>query len=324
MSSFFAGIDVSKDLLHVALATCLADKDGPFCSFSNNFDGLSSLSAWLKTHEVEYVVFEASGGYEVPVLESLLEHGFACSRLQATRARDFARGVGLLEKTDRLDAHLLARMASVRKQRLEIAWSQNQRQLVKLMDYRLQLLEDSTRLQTQLQKQADKWILARQTKRIEQLREELTELEAHIEQLVQSDTQLEQKSARMMQIKGVAKITSWSLLAYLPELGQMNRKEIAKLVGLAPLAKQSGKFNGKRKCSKGRSKVKKVLWMASLATARFEEPFKQFNDQLKQRGKHKSVARIAVCRKLLTTLNAMERDQVDFQPHLIFPQLSSQ
>jgi len=311
-SSCFAGIDVSKDSLHVALAHSLHHHDGPFRSFPGDSDGLAHLIAWLRQHHVQLVVCEASGGYERPLLDVLLEHDIPCARLQATDARDFARGLGVLAKTDKLDAHMLARMASVRRPHLEVKRSTTQRELVKLVDYRLQLMEDRTRLKTQLGKQEQGWILARQEARLTQLNEELIALDQHIETMLKSDESLQLKLEKMNQIKGVSRVTSWHLLAYLPELGELNKREIASLVGLAPMARESGTYKGRRSCGRGRLKVKAALWMASLSVIQHEEPFGEFYKRLKEKGKEPSVARVAVCRKLLTNLNAMIRDGKDY------------
>ena len=150
------------------------------------------------------------------------------------------------------------------------------------------------------------------------LDEQLLALDQQIRDLVSSCDQLSASLARMTQIKGIGEVTAWSLLAYLPELGELNRREIAKLVGVAPLVCQSGKFKGQRRCTRGRSKVKSALWMASLSAVRYEAPFKEFYERLKERGKPAPVARTAACRKLLVALNALERDQCEYKPELLF------
>ena len=319
----FAGIDVSKDSLHVHIAQHLMDNDGPFRVFSFDHKGLSLLKAWLLEHHVQHTVFEASGGYENTLRDFLLEHHLPCTRLQPERARAFAVGIGAIEKTDKLDAKVLARMACVRTQHKEVLRSETQRELVTLMDFRLQLREDLTRLKTQRQKQTNAWIKETQDERIRDLEVRRDALDKRIQTLVDGDQEMSALCELMCQLKGVSCVTAWSLLAYLPELGELNKRELAKLVGVAPMAKESGDFTGKRRCSRGRGKVKACLWMASLSVATHEEPFKQFYQRLKEKGKPPAVARVAVCRKLLTALNAIARDGEAYKPELLMPRSGS-
>ena len=141
--------------------------------------------------------------------------------------------------------------------------------------------------------------------RLELLEAELRELDAELRELVNAQPTWKEKASRMSHIKGVSEVTVWTLLAYLPELGELSKRQVAALVGLAPMAKESGKYQGQRTCGRRRTKVKSVLWMASLSTLQHEEPFKAFDKKLKDKVKPSSVARVAGCRKLLTPLNAM-------------------
>lgn len=322
-SSVFAGVDISKDSLHVHLAQHLHDNSGPFRVFSFDHQGLPALLDWLDAHHVHHVAFEASGGYERPLRQALLEHGLSCTCLQPQRARAFARGLGALEKTDKLDARLLARMATLKTQHPEVLRSPAHVQLVELMDFRGQLREDLSRIQTQVKKQDNALVTALQDERQAALQAHLEQVEASIQELVEQDEELHEKSERMCQLKGVSQITAWSLLAYLPELGEVNGKEIAKLAGLAPMAQESGKYEGKRRCGAGRGRVKKALWMASLSVAQYEPSFKEHYERLKNKHKPKSVARIANCRKLLCVLNAMLAKKEDYAPEKVRPHQSS-
>lgn len=274
------------------------------------------MLAWLAQHQVDLVVFEASGGYEESLRLFLLEHQMPCSRLQPARARSFAVGLGLLEKTDALDASLLAKMATLRTHRLELDHGQAQQEFVALLDYRAQLVEQRTRLKTQLQKTTHQWVIASQSRQLEQVEQELAQLHLQLREKVQAQPSWVSHCELLQQVSGVGELVAWSCLAYLPELGQMDRKQIAKLVGLAPLAHQSGKgqHDRGRRCGPGRKKLKRVLWLASLSLVRHDPSFAAFYQRLRAHGKPHAVARIAVCRKLLTTLNALIRDQSTYHP----------
>jgi transposase len=224
------------------------------------------------------------------------------------------------EKTDPIDALCLARMACVRPGRLEKERGELHRELVKLMDYRFELVEALRRHKIQMKKPSEnEWIDRMRKETLEHLNNTLEELETRIGTHVGRDAELSKKLERMCQVKGVGKVVGWTLLAYLPELGELNRKEVAKLVGVAPLANESGEGARARQCGPGRAKLKAALWMASLSVIRFEEPFERFYERLKNKGKHSRVARVAVCRKLLVALNSIEASQSDYDPQMLFP-----
>lgn len=318
-SACFAGIDVSKSSLVVALASSLHQVQSKAFEFVNDFDGFKRLASLLEQHKVQRVVFEASGGYEKPLRSFCLNHNIECCRLQPARARYFAIGLGLIEKTDALDAQLLARMASLEIHRIEQDFGQQHQQLVELMDFRIQLVTQSTRLKNQLDKTTSQMVKSLQQAQLQQVQDQIVQVEQLLEQLVKADESWSAQYQNLNQISGVGKVLIWTLLAYLPELGQLNRKEIAKLAGLAPIAKESGTIKQVRRTAAGRRKIKTALWMASLSVVRFDEQFKLSYESLLKRGKPKKVARMAVCRKLLTVCNAIVRDDCLYNSELIKP-----
>lgn len=318
-SRLCAGIDVSKARLDIALARDLSSPRVAKMSFPNTDSGLAGLCEWLTNKGVEYTVFEASGGYEVALRDALVAHGHDCTRLQATQARYFALGLGMREKSDPIDALCLARMACVRPGRLEKDRGPHHRELVKLMDYRAELVEALRRHKAQMKKPSEnEWIDRMRKETLEHLNNALSELGVKIKEYIGKDAALSSKLERACQIKGVGDVVGWTLLAYLPELGELSRKEVAKLAGVAPLANESGEGAKARRCGPGRSKIKAALWMASLTVIRFEEPFDHFYNRLKNKGKHSTLARVAVCRKLLVALNSMEASQSDYNPQMLF------
>lgn len=292
------GIDVSKAQLDVAV------HDGPMAQFSNTSAGHRKLVNWLKKMPVRQVVLEATGGYEQAILDALYEAGMPVVRANARQVRDFARAIGQLAKTDRLDAVVLAYMAqTLDMQRYKPAapW---QRRLGEFVQARRQLVQLIATARQQLQMVAD-----RPLRRL---------LEANVTRLDKSKVQLDQQIAEqvskqpdlavMKTLKGVGPVLLAVLASQLPELGKVDGKAIAKLVGVAPLSRDSGTMRGIRSIWGGRADVRQALYMAALSAARHEPRLKDFYRSLRARGKPAKVAIVAVMRKMLVILNARMRE----------------
>jgi transposase len=297
--SYGVGIDVSKSWLDLHIHGL--DRKA---RFGNTRAGWKQIAAWLAEHPLRSVVLEATGGYEQGALDALHEAGLPMVRVNPRQARDFAKATGQLAKTDALDARVLSHMAAT----LELIRYQPaapwQRLLAEYLQRRDHVVLTIHQERQRLSKLNDPW-LCRQTKAaLKQWQSMLKELNARIAEQIASRPGL----PILGQLKGVGPVVLASLAAQLPELGRINNKAVAKLVGVAPLARDSGTMRGVRSIWGGRAVVRNVLYMATLTAIRYEPAIRDFFRQLKERGKPGKVAVVAAMRKLLVILNARMRD----------------
>jgi transposase len=297
------GIDVAKHTIEVALGV-----DAATLSLSNDADGLDALLAQLAGHQVAVVVMEATGGFESALACALQAAGYGVAVINPRQARDFARALGQLAKTDRIDAHILAQLGEVierhperdkfvkplptaEQQRLA-AWVARRRQLVAmLVAERNRLAQAHANTQRSLQA-----IIKALTKELARIDDEMADyIQAHFAEL----------SQLLDSVKGVGPTTISTLIAEVPELGQLSRREIGALIGVVPINRDSGQMRGQRTIFGGRARVRHVLYMAALAAARYNPAIKVFYARLLAAGKPKKVALVACMRKLLTILNAI-------------------
>jgi transposase len=251
------------------------------------------------------VTLEASGGYERLVIAELLDRGYHVALANPRQVRDFAKATGILAKTDALDARVLARFGQVVQPRCLEKPSGSQTELQQLVERRRQLIElrtaESNRLEHATAKVAKRSIQAV----LKLLEKQTEELEEQISKLVDKHPDWKQKADILKSVPGIGDVTAFSLLAELPELGQLNREQVAALAGLAPYNHDSGKLKGKRAISGGRAEVRTALYMASLAAACHNPAIRPFYTRLRAAGKCFKIAITACMRKLLTILNTM-------------------
>jgi transposase len=303
----FVGIDVSKDWLDVAV---LGEKGTR--QFANTKKGIRDLVRWMSQVQPQLIVVEATGGYEEALVLALFEAGVPVALVSPQRVRQYARAKGRLAKTDPLDAHLLAEYGKAIQPRLFVGKSEERKQLSALVGRRNQL---------NAMLQAEKNRLRGQTGAVRSslerviacLEAELQQMDEEIHALLQEHTALQAQEKLLRTVKSIGRVTATTLLADLPELGQLDRQQIAALVGVAPMNADTGKKRGYRKTKGGRPEVRRTLYMATLSGIRFNPVLKPHYDQLRKRGKEKKVAITACMRKILTILNAMIRDQKPFQ-----------
>ena len=300
-----AGIDVSKQYLDV----CLGTEDQ---RVGNDANGWDAVIAKFKDANVDLVVIEATGGYERCLVCALQTAGITVARVNPRQARDFAKSMGVLAKTDRVDAHILRDFGDVlahhkdRAKYITPMIEEHRQELAALMTRRRQLMDmrvaESNRLE-----HAGK----RAVRSIKSVLKTLDKQLAAFDQDVDDHLHQHFKDQRTLldSVKGVGPVTILTLTAALPELGRLGRRQIAKLVGVAPLADDSGPRKGKRRTWGGRSEVRAVVYMATLAAIKHNPAIKVFHSRLIAAGKPKKVAIVACMRKLLTILNAMLRDQ---------------
>ncbi|WP_372528469.1 IS110 family transposase [Piscinibacter sp.] len=305
-SSVVVGIDVAK--AHVDVSVLGAQLDAQ--RFDNEAEGHSALVAALQPLGVALVVMEATGGYEAALACALQAAGLPVAVINPRQARDFAKSMGQLAKTDRIDARGLAELAAVLARREDLArfirplTSDEQQALAAMITRRRQLLSMLLSERQRLQ-------LAMAVVRpsieaiIQAIRRQLDDVEAQMMAHVQ--THLKDTDQLLRSASGIGPVASATLIADLPELGRLNRRQIASLVGIAPMARDSGTSRGRRRIQGGRFDVRRVLYMATLTAARHNPVIKTFYERLLAAGKLPKVALIACMRKLLTALNAMVR-----------------
>jgi transposase len=304
----FVGIDVSKGTLDVALRP-----SGESFRVGNDQGGISALVERLSGVQPELVVLEASGGYETAVVAELAAASIAVTVVNPRQVRDFARAIGQLEKSDVLDARILALFAERVRPEVRPLADERTRDLQALVARRRQLVEMLVAEENRL-KQAP-GVLHRQLRsHIVFLRKELRALNSELDQQLRAMPLWHEKDELLKSVPGVGRVLSCTLLADLPELGLLSRREIAKLAGLAPLARDSGMLRGKRTVWGGRAKIRSALYMSTLVAVRFNPVLRAFYQRLLAAGKPKKVALTAAMRKLLTMLNAMLRDRATWRP----------
>ena len=309
------GIDVSKQHLDVCLTT--SDR-----RLTNDASGWDELTALCKDEDVDLVVIEASGGYERSVMSVLQGAGLAVARVNPRQARDFAKSMGVLAKTDRVDARVLRDFADVlarhpeRHRYLTPVAEAERMQLTVLMTRRRQLVEMRVAEGNRLD-QAGPGAVRSIRAVIKTLDLQLKQIDRVID--LHLDRHFKQQRELLDSFKGVGPVTILTLTSALPELGRLGRRQIAKLVGVAPLANDSGPRNGKRHTWGGRAEVRAVVYMATTSAIRHNPAIKLFHERLLAAGKPRKVAIVACMRKLLTILNAMLRDRAMWDPqhHLI-------
>lgn len=303
----YVGIDVSKDDLDLAVLSKRS-----VVQFANTKKGLARLVRHLKPLQPKFIVVEATGGYEEALVLALFEAGLPVALVSPQRVRQYARAKGLLAKTDQIDAQLLADYGKHIQPRLFVGKSEERRRLSALVGRRNQLNEmlqaEKNRLRTMQSEIKDSLETV-----ITCLQEQLRALTEQIEQFMQAHPEFQKQEQLLRTAKSIGPVTAATLLADLPELGQLDRKQIAALVGVAPMNHDSGRKRGYRKTKGGRPDVRRALYMATLTGIRYNPILQPQYDQLVKRGKEKKVAITACMRKMLTILNAMLRDQQPFR-----------
>jgi len=306
-TSSYVGIDVSKDRLDIAV---LGEKQA--WQVENTCKGIDGLVQWMQELQPELVVVEATGGYQRSVVDALFQAGLSVTVVNPARVRQFARACGLLAKTDKLDAQVLAVFGQrVQPKRYE-GKSEAEKQLSALLVRRKQLEEMLKAEQNRLRTVAPN-LRGSVERIIAILKEEKKRLEEQIEQFLNEQKAWQEQREILSSAPGVGKVTTATLLADLPELGRLDRKKIAALVGMAPMNYDSGRKRGYRKTKGGRTDVRSVLYMSTLVATRHNPVIQAQYQQLLKRGKLKKVALTACMRKFLTILNAMLRDQQPFR-----------
>jgi transposase len=304
------GIDVSKEQLDVAVRP-----SGERFTVSNDEEGHTQLRKRLAKLKPERIVLEPTGGYETHVVQVLVSAKLPVVVVNARQIRQFAQATGRLAKTDRIDADVLAHFAEAVKPEIRAIPDETHRELEALVSRRRQLVE--MRAAEAKRKQCAPAVVHPSIDAvIDVLARQIDDIDDDLQRLIRSVPAWSDAQERNTSTPGVGRVLSTTMTALVPELGKLNRKQIASLIGVAPLNNDSGKSEGKRTTWGGRAAVRAVLYMASLSAIRFNPVIRAFRDRLVAKGKAPKVIVVACMRKLLTILNAMARSNKGWSPQL--------
>lgn len=298
------GIDVSKFKLDFAWSNSKNVETVPYTQ-----SGLQQLLRSLKKSPVGLVCLEATGGLERTLLNILHEHDIPVALVNPRQIRDFARAANQLAKTDQIDARTIARFAELMQPRTTPPLTPSQQKLRDLTSRKRQvtklLVQEKNRLAATADKRIQKMIL----QAIKLYEKQLEELHRQLQQLIAEDGQAQVKARIIESVPGLGPATVATLISELPELGTLNRQQIARLIGAAPTNRDSGTLRGKRTTGGGRTEIRNALYMPTIVAKQYNPKVKAFYDRLVENGKPKMVALIASMRKLITILNVMIRDE---------------
>jgi transposase len=306
----FVGIDVSKTTLDVALRP-----DENVWSVSNDEKGIAKLVKMLHKQNPALIVLEATGGYEMSAVVALVEAGLTVAVVNPRQTRDFAKAIGRLAKTDRVDAKMLAHFAEAVRPEPRALPDEETRALQAMVARRRQLLQMQVAERNRLYL-AHESMKASMKSHIEWLEQELNQIDKLIRDILQSSAVWREKDDLLRSVPGVGPVVSCTLLSELPELGLLNRKQIAALVGVAPFNNDSGQRKGSRSVWGGRASVRCALYMGALSASQHNPIIRGFYQRLIKAGKPAKVALTACMRKLLTILNSMAHHGTHWQPTL--------
>jgi transposase len=301
------GIDVSKAHFDI-----FDTERGRPERFPNDAEAAHALAQRLLARQNGFAVFEATGHYDRHLRQAFTAHGVPHARVNPARARSFARSLGLLAKTDAIDARMLARMGQILPLRPEAASGQGRETLTALHKRRDQLVADRAGEQVRLRETQDQQDSLQ--RHIAWLNAEIAHFDALITAAIAEHEALAADVRLLRSVPGIGPVAAATLLALMPELGSLSPKAVAALAGLAPFNADSGQFRGMRRISGGRGRVRRALYMAALAAARSKSRFGRLYREMRDKGKPAKLALIALARKLLVTLNAIIRDRKAFQP----------
>ena len=308
-SEIIVGIDISKNKLDIQI-----QEYGQYSTCGNNIIDIGKLVEKLSKIQPALVVLEATGGYEKGVVSALIEAKLPVAMVTPSWVRYFARSSGTLAKTDKIDARMLVRYGRANHPPVMKVRTEHQERMSVLMARRSQvstaLISEKNHLST-ISYPDGKALLEAS---IENLEQQIMQLEEMIAAIIDQCPELKNNEKIICSVPGAGKITAAILLADLPELGILDHKKIAALVGVAPFNRDSGFYRGKRRIKGGRQSIRKVLYMAAMTAMRWNPVIKEFYERLLARGKAKNVAIVACMHKLLTILNAMVRAQTLWRP----------
>jgi len=305
------GIDVAKHHLDLHLLP-----EGKTARYANDPDGIRQCRLFLAQVRPERIVLEATGGYETALTLELQAVQMPVIVVNPRRIRDYARAMGLMAKTDRIDARVIAEFATNPRLAVRELPNASTRKLKALLARRNQLLDIHVAERNRLEHDADPLVTRSIRQILRVIEKQIANIDSKISEHVAADEQLQRRAEIIDSVPGFAEVTAAMVVTQLPELGQLNRRQIAALVGVAPMNRDSGQFRGKRMTGGGRARVRCALYMPMLAAVRHNPVIREFYQRLVNNGKAKMVALVAAMRKLLTILNTMIKNNLLWNPDL--------
>lgn len=303
MTDIICGVDVSATTLDARIG-----RNGAYQRFQTSSEGIAELIAFCQSHQVSLVVMEATGGYERQPAGHLWAADLPTAIVNPRAVRDFARAMGLLEKTDRIDCGLIAWYAETKRIKPTPAASATQARLTTLVRRLRQLTDLRTQQDNQRRLLTEPELLDSFSPILAAIAAQQRQIETLIAEAIRADPLWARLDAAFRTIKGVADRTVARLMAEMPEIGTLSNKAVSKLAGLAPIARDSGQHRGKRSVRGGREAVRSILFVVAGVVRRYDADFAAFHQRLAKAGKPNKVIRIAIAHKLLVRLNAKARD----------------
>ena len=306
------GIDVAKQYFDLHILETGQDR-----RMENSAGGIAKFVALCNKIKPELIVMEATGGYELILAATVQAEGFAVAVVNPRRIRDFARAAGQIAKTDKLDARIIAQFAATMEPMPTEQISENTQKLKALMARRDQLVGLHTAESNRLEHANGKEIRRSIAAVLKVIESQLKTIDRQITEHIDNTPRLRQRSEILDSVPGIGPTTANMLVTELPELGRLNRRQIAALVGVAPIARDSGTFRGKRTTGGGRKKIRSRLFMPTLVAVRHNPVLRAYYNKLLGRGKCKMVALVAVMRKLICIMNTMAKNNQKWDPNLM-------
>lgn len=306
-----AGVDISKESLDVHL-----HPSGAAVRFGNDKKGFTGLIKWLGARTITRIVYEPTGAYHRAFETRFLDAGFALAKVNPRQARRFAEAIGTNAKTDAVDAAMLARFGAMLEPRTLPETSQTLADMKDLIVARRALIKDRTATQNRAHQRSLALLKAQATDRLKQIERQIAAIDASLRHCLEADQSLKDRFNILVSIPGLGATTALALLIDMPELGALDNKCAASLAGLAPMARDSGRWKGKRFIRGGRGQLRHALYMPALVAIRFNADFKAKYQTLTTAGKAPKVAIVAVMRKLVILANALLKEGRNWQPRL--------
>lgn len=305
----YVGIDISKNSLDVHIHP--ADRNE---HFNNDKKGFKALEQWLTSHPVIMIVFEATGRYHHDLQAYLDSISYRVCVINPYRSRRFAQALGLLAKTDKADARMLAQYGAMIKPEPTLLLDQDIKTLKELIVGRRALMKRMTQISNHMQDCRGALLKRQSLQAIKQCQRHLVQIDHEMEKVITAKQTLKQRFDILTSIPAIGPTTAFTLIAEMPELGNMTAKQASSLIGLAPIAQDSGMYRGRRKIRAGRHGPRMALYMAAVASLRFNQDMVNFYARLKQNGKPSKVALVAVMRKMIVLANTLIAEQRKWAP----------